>query len=198
MAFAPTLSALNATGITLSANESEVFASVQITNYFSGAVRLSEIPRGIPFQAVGPSPVVPTDAAGEPITFISLHETSNIATTFSWGGLDDAYTYQQAYDLLKEVLSRLNKDPQNSEATGVEVTDADVKAFSQTDYFPRFDQEKLAGGWYEKFNDLQGQQNTYWASGLNGFETVEFAVRAGLDIVNSHFSKVGLQELTLR
>ena len=187
MAFPPTLSALRAAGVTLSANETEVFNPIQITDYFSGAVRLSQVPSREPYHALSTSPDVPPDAEAQPVAFISLHENSNVATTWSWGALGANHTSQQARSGLKEVLSRVNKDPQDTGASGVEVTDADVKALSKIDYFPRFGQESLAGGWYEKFNQLQGQQETYWASGLNGFETVEFAVRAGLDIVNSYF-----------
>lgn len=67
------------------------------------------------------------------------------------------------------------------------VTDRDVLGFQQNDYFPHFDSEQLRQGWYDKFNALQGKQKTFYASGLNGFETVEFALRAGLDIVDSYF-----------
>ena len=188
MAFPPTLTALRAAGVTLSVNEIKVFTPIQITDYFSGAVQMSEVPRREAYHALSTSLDVPPDAAAEPVAFISLHDSSDVATTWSWGALGACHTYQQAYNLLKAVLSRVNKDPQDTAASGVAVTDADVKAFSKTDYFPRFGQQALAGGWYEKFNRLQGQQKTYWASGLNGFETVEFAVRAGLDIANTYFS----------
>lgn len=187
MAFAPTLPTLRAAGVTLSANESEVFSSIQVTDYFSGAVRLSEVPQRQLYNVVSTSPDVPPDAEAQPVAFLALHNTSNVATTWSWGALGANNTYQRAYTLLKEVLSKVNKDPQDADASGVEVTDADVKALVKTEYFPRFGQEALAGGWYEKFNQLQGRQQTYWASGLNGLETVEFAVRAGLDIAATYF-----------
>ena len=59
--------------------------------------------------------------------------------------------------------------------------------FRAWDYFPHFDKDQLDNGYYEKFNSLQGYMGTYYASGLNGFETVEFAVRAGKDVANSYF-----------
>jgi len=67
------------------------------------------------------------------------------------------------------------------------IDNGDVLAFVKHDYFPHFDPEQLAAGWYGKFNALQGQQKTYYASGLNMFETVEGALRAGYDVVDSFF-----------
>jgi hypothetical protein len=116
-----------------------------------------------------------------------LFPTSNIATAWSWGPYRGNLTLDQARTLLKETLSKVNKDPTNSSAVPQPVTDADILGFQQNDYFPHFDSQQLAGGWYDKFNALQGQNNTYYASGLNGFETVEFALRAGIDIVESYF-----------
>ena len=50
--------------------------------------------------------------------------------------------------------------------------------------------EQLEHGFYAGFNALQGHKNTYYVSGLNGFETVEFAIRAGQDVVDSYFDSV--------
>ena len=84
-------------------------------------------------------------------------------------------------------MSKINSDPRDPSAQPKPVTDKDVLAFRKNAYFPHFDSAQLAGGWYDKFNALQGKKGTYYASGLNGFETVEFAVRAGLDVVDSFF-----------
>ena len=46
----------------------------------------------------------------------------------------------------------------------------------------------LADGFYDKLDKLQGKMNTFYASGLNGYETVEFALRAGRDVVE-HYMK---------
>ncbi|KAI0083100.1 hypothetical protein BDY19DRAFT_980916 [Irpex rosettiformis] len=77
--------------------------------------------------------------------------------------------------------------------TGAGITDptvtapGDVKAIRKWDYFPHFNTFLLANGAYSQYNALQGNQHTYYSSGLNGFETVEFAIRAGKDLVNSFF-----------
>lgn len=169
----------------VSANEQTVFGPVGLSSYFSSAVRLITPPYF--FEAESVAPNVPVDADGEPVAFLQLFPTSNVATAWSWGPYRGNLTADQAKTLLKETLSKVNKDPTNATAVPQPVTDADILGFQQNDYFPHFDSQQLARGWYKKFNALQGQQNTYYASGLNGFETVEFALRAGIDIVNSYF-----------
>jgi len=57
------------------------------------------------------------------------------------------------------------------------VAPSDVKAFRQHPYyFPHFDRTTLQGGWYEKFNSLQGGNRTYYTSGLNRVEHVEYVI----------------------
>lgn len=65
---------------------------------------------------------------------------------------------------------------------------ADIRPFSgQIDYFPHVDQKPLADGGYDKFNDLQAKDHTYFTSGLNSFELVEYTIRAARDLVETHF-----------
>jgi hypothetical protein len=138
-------------------------------------------------DAASVAPNIPTDADGEPVAFLQLHPDSDISTAWSWGPYRGNTTTQEAYDLLKETISLVNKDPANATAVPTPISDSDILALQANDYFPHFDSAQLSQGYYGKFNELQGQQNTYYASGLNGMETVEFAVRAGLDIVDSFF-----------
>lgn len=72
-------------------------------------------------------------------------------------------------------------------AASIAVTNAGIRAFKKWDYFPHYVTAQLKGKWCDKLNALQGQKNTCWASGLNGFESVEWAVRAGLDVADSYF-----------
>lgn len=147
---------------------------------------MEQHPRNLGFSALSPAPNVPVAATGAPVSFLFISNASDIATTWSWG---NGTTYSVAKTLLKETLSRINKDPTNTTAAAKTVTDQDVLGFQQNDYFPHFGTAELKGGWYEKFSAVQGagRSKTYFASGLNGFETVEFAVRAGIDIVESYF-----------
>jgi hypothetical protein len=176
-----------AANLDLTPLEQTTFAPVGLTSYFSSAVRLSAIPFAITFDASSPAPYLPPPAFGEPVAFLRLFPQSDIATAWSWGAYRGNTTAAQARQLLKETLSRVNKDPRNATQPPKKVTDRDILGFQPNDNFPHFDGPELRAGWYGKFNALQGQKGTYWVSGLNGFETVEFAVRAAVDIVESYF-----------
>lgn len=201
--------ALRAANLDVSPRELAVFKPVGTIKYWSGAVKVvtpfSDIFAGFlseTFLAVVDKflgrlgfksglfaefiPWLPK-AAGEPIAWMRLFNSSNIATTWSWGAYRSNQTLAEAKTLLEQVMSKLNKDPADTSAPPVPIMDADVKDFREWDYFARFDKAQLDDGYYDKFNSLQGYENTYYVSGLNAFETVEFAVRAGKDVVDSHF-----------
>jgi len=209
LAFPPVMHALNAANLDLDQKETTVFSPVGIIKYWSGAVQVT-IPYGDIFfgcltqdflGVVGKViqgmidvdaafrdylPALPK-AAGYPMGFLRIFSQSDIATTWSWGKYKSNQTLSEAKSLLKELLSKLNKDPRDPTAEPKPVTDADVVAFSGWDYFPHFDKDELENGLYAMFNELQGYKDTYYASGLNGFETVEFAIRAGQDVVDTYF-----------
>jgi hypothetical protein len=178
---------LKAANLALTPAEKEVFTPIGITDYFSSAVRLST-PRDLTFSAASLAPNLPAPATGGPVSLLHLFNTSDIATAWSWGPYRGGETLSEARKLLKETLSKINKDPRDPNANPKPVRDRDILGLQKNDYFPHFDSAQLAAGWYEKFNALQGQKNTYFASGLNGFETVEFAIRAGIDVVESYLS----------
>ncbi|KAJ7670417.1 hypothetical protein B0H17DRAFT_1246014, partial [Mycena rosella] len=184
------LSALHAANLDLTPSEQTIFSPVGIIKYWSGAVRVSH-PDGLALGGfLRPTllalvekflgthflsflefvPWLP-EAAGEPVALLRLFNQSDIATTSS-------QTLAEAKTLLEEVISKINKDPRVSSAAPQPVTD-DIKEFLEWDYFPHFDQPQLEAGYYAKFNALQGEKNTYYVSGLNGFETVEYAIRRG-------------------
>ncbi|KAL2072582.1 hypothetical protein VTL71DRAFT_11925 [Oculimacula yallundae] len=183
LAFPPTVPALLAAKLTLTPAETTVFTPLLLTPYYSSATRL-QTPRNLSFAALS-QPNIPVTPVGAPVSFLHLDRTSNIATTWSWG--NNQTTTPIAKQLLKSTLSKVNKDPTDPAAVPEPVTDKDILGFQQNDYFPHFGPAELASGWYEKFNKLQGAKNTFYASGLNGFETVEFAIRAGSEIVETFF-----------
>jgi hypothetical protein len=130
--------------------------------------------------------------AGEPVAYLRIFNKSNIATTWSWGKYKSDQTLAAAKSLQKEVISKFNKDPEDPNAKPIPITDADVRDFREWDYFLHFDWRELERGFYAKFNTLQGHKNTYYVSGLNGFETVEFAIRAGRGGVDTFLDPVFL------
>ena len=93
------------------------------------------------FRAESPSPITPPDTTGEPVAFLRLSPASDVATTWSRGPYQGQQTLERAKELLKATLSELNKDSRVADRTAALVTDADVLAFREWDYFPRFDTE---------------------------------------------------------
>lgn len=187
LAFPPTVDALTSAGLEVSAKEKELFTAVRIINYFSGAVSM-DVPAGDLYYANSTSPAVPPSAEGQPVGFIRLFNESNVVTTWSWGALNQTYTEPQARQILINALSRVNKNaPGDPASTSVSITEADIHAFRKNDYFPHVSGADLVDGWYGRFDALQGQEGTYYASGLNGFEMVEYALRAGKSVVDTHF-----------
>lgn len=71
--------------------------------------------------------------------------------------------------------------------SALQVSDGDVLAFQDNEYFPHYDSKQLREGYYELFEGLQGQSGTYYASGFNMFELVEYALRAGQDVARRFF-----------
>jgi hypothetical protein len=186
LAFGPTISALESAGLNLTSAETEALKPIGTHNYFSSATKLS-IPYGLSFSVKPANPALPPEAAGEPIRFLPLSPYDQIATSWSWGPYREYMSEGQARQILMDTLSTVNRDPNNATASSVEVTAQDVRAFKKWDYFPHYDSAQLKAGWYDKFNRLQGQNGTYFASGLNGFEMVERAVTAGIDVADSYF-----------
>jgi hypothetical protein len=186
MAFPPTLDNLEKSGLDITKAEREVFAAVGVHNYFSAAVK-AQVPYGVAYIGASTSPVLPPPNAGEPVALLPLNPASQIATSWSWGPYRQFESTFTARNLLKTTISKINKDPRNVTTMSVPISEQDIKAFRKWDYFPHFDSPQLQGGWYAKLNALQGKKKTYWASGLNGMETVEWAIKAGQDVVDSYF-----------
>ncbi|KAJ7753032.1 FAD/NAD-P-binding domain-containing protein [Mycena olivaceomarginata] len=174
LAFPPVLSTLHAANLDLTPSEQTIFSPVGIIKYWSGAVRVAT-PNGLAFGGFLRATLLAL-AAGEPVALLRLFNQSDIATTYSWGKYRSSQTLAEAKTLLEEVISKINKDPRVFGAVPQPVTDANLEA-----------------GYYAKFNALQGEKNTYYASGLNGLETVEYAIRAGIDVAETYFPSINNQ-----
>ena len=161
----------------LSSNETSVFSKVGITAYWSSATT-TELPYQILYEQAPPEPL------GDPVAFLRLFEGSPIATTYSWAQIGSTLSIDDVTQLLTSTLTAVQTGLNISDPT---VTAADVQAIRQWDYFPHFATADLADNVYAAYNALQGAQHTYYSSALNGFETVEFAIRAGKDLVATYF-----------
>ncbi|KAF2728726.1 FAD/NAD(P)-binding domain-containing protein [Polyplosphaeria fusca] len=185
-AFPPTIENLERAGLDLTEQEQDVFKDVGYHNYYSSAIEL-ELPFGVSYIARSPSVTQPPPNDGQPVAVLHLDPRNNISTSWSWGPSNEFQSERTARDLLDSTMSKLNKDPRNVTAMAEPFGTCDVLAFRKWDYFPHFGSEALRCGAYGKLNALQGVKKSYWASGLNGMETVEWAVRAGIDVVESYF-----------
>lgn len=186
LAFPPTIENLRIAGVDLRPEEEAVFAPVRVHNYFSSAVEMS-VPYNVSYIASSTSPQEPPPNVGEPVALLRLDPSSPVVTSWSWGPDDRSQSAEEARDILSIALSQVNKDPRIPGEVSSALKSEDVKTFRKWDYFPHFDSAELRGGWYQKLSALQGQSNTYWVSGLNGMETVEWVVRASQDVVRSYF-----------
>lgn len=190
MAFPPTIYNLERTGLDLTREEHDVFKEIVIHNYFASSVEL-RLPFGVSYIADSENVTVPPAANNEPIAVLRLNEVSNVSTVWSWGPDHNFVAEEPVRQQLQTTLSKINKDPRNKAAAAEALCPANIKAFKKWDYFPHFNGEALRNGIYSKLNKLQGSHKTYWASGLQGMETVEWAVRAGQDVVDSFLLKDG-------
>ncbi|KAL2820942.1 hypothetical protein BDW59DRAFT_164349 [Aspergillus cavernicola] len=186
MAFPPTTRALQHAGLELSSDESTVFSAVETSNYFAGAIRLN-IPPMSSFKVASISPTVSADIAGEPVLAQGMYSNSSVSITYSLAA--SGQHTNQVKKIALETLSRINTDPQEAGEIPIPVTLADIEDFRHyPGYFPHFNLTRLQEGWYEKFTSLQGSDRTYYTSGLNRVEHVEFVIQAARDLVEGHFA----------
>ncbi|CAG2012256.1 unnamed protein product [Fusarium graminearum] len=187
LAFPPTSDALKESGLSLSRAEKTLFSQVDVNGYFSSAVRMSHLGHNLSVSQELPSPLVPFKAEGQPVYLTPLHANSDIVNVYS---VDDP-AHPNAASVKKHLvqdLSKINRDLQKVNAKSVALDAADIRAFSgKIPYFPHVSPDSLAGGWYTKFNSIQGKERTYFTSGLNSFELVEYTIRAARDLVKTHF-----------
>ncbi|KAL5429097.1 hypothetical protein PMIN06_004729 [Paraphaeosphaeria minitans] len=185
-AFPPSITNLERMGLDLTEEEHDVFSEVVTHNYYSSAVEF-ELPFGVSYVANSSNSSVPPPNNMEPVAVLRLNAVSNVSTSWSWGK-DNVYESEStARDILQTTLSKINKDPRNMTAQSEPVDSDEIKAFRKWDYFPHFGSEALRNGAYGYLNRLQGCNKSFWASGLGGMEIVEWAIRAGQDVVDTYY-----------
>ncbi|KAM0340592.1 hypothetical protein ACHAPU_010429 [Fusarium lateritium] len=187
IAFPPTSKALKESGLALSAAERTLFGEVDVNAYFSSAVRMKNLGDNLTVSQELPDPLTPFKAEGQPVYLTPLHPESSIVSVYSADNPAHPSVARVKEHLIRD-LGKINKDLDNAYAVSTRLGAADIRAFSgEIDYFPHLGPEALADGWYKRFNKLQGKDHTYFTSGLNSFELVEYTIRAARDLVVSHF-----------
>jgi hypothetical protein len=89
-------------------------------------------------------------------------------------------------NIQKEEILKNNKDF-IKKACGVELED--YYTYSEFPYFPHVEHTDMKDGFYEKFEAMQGQKNTYYTGGLMNFELVENIMNYSKHLVKNHFPK---------
>ncbi|KAJ3903248.1 FAD/NAD-P-binding domain-containing protein [Lentinula edodes] len=185
LAFPPTTRALEATGLDFTTDEASLFADVGVTAYWATAFNMSELPYPYAFLKNPPTPDF------GPLAMLRYFNDSPIATAYSFGtspyNESTSDSDEQVIELLLQTATDLGAGIANIKVGGVTtantVTADDIKLFTRQDHFPHVLTDALAGGFYKKYNALQGKKNTYWTSGLNRFENVESAILSAKDLV---------------
>ena len=174
--------------IDLSPDERFVFSKVGMNPYLSGAITAPNVPVNTTYSQL------PTRNIGQPVLATKSFPNSDVLTTYSWGPFKPYGRSNFTADQAREILKRTYAAVDFGAASGVpgmsvrvKIKDEDFREFRAWDYFPRFQPDDLAQGIYKRFNNVQGYKNTYWVSGLNSFELVEYALRAGKEIVGTFF-----------
>lgn len=159
----------------LSSAESTVFSKLSTTPYWSFAVA-SRLPNASRYTQQ------PFKPLGEPVTFLHVADNSSITLGYQWGKIPSV---DEAKQLVTKTLSAVQS---GAGLTPPVIKEEDIRAIRNWTYFPHFPTHALqSGDMYGAFNKLQGDQSTFFASGLNGFETIEFAIRSAQDLVKSFF-----------
>ncbi|KAJ4301913.1 hypothetical protein N0V90_004009 [Kalmusia sp. IMI 367209] len=185
-AFPPSIENLERAGLDLTEEEHDVFSEVVTHNYFSSAVEF-ELPFGVSYIANSSNSSVPPPNIGEPVAVLRLSAKSNISTSWSWGPDNEYQSESYARDLLQTTMSKINKDPRNVTEQAEPLSSNNIRAFRKWDYFPHFGSQSLRNGAYGYLNRIQGCNKSFWASGLQGMEIVEWAIRAGQDVVDTYY-----------
>lgn len=188
MAFPPTVAALYRAKLDLCSAEKKLFSKVTTNGYFASAVEMDHLSRNVSLRHELPNPITPYATEGQPVYLTRIHAETDILSVWSVDQPGQPDSVEVAQEFLPEVLSKLNKDLSDPTAEGDKVTNRDVLAFSgQVDYFPHVGTQAILDGWYDKFNEIQGDKHTYYVSGLNQFEFVEYAIRAADALVETYF-----------
>ncbi|KAJ3742935.1 FAD/NAD-P-binding domain-containing protein [Lentinula detonsa] len=185
LAFPPTPRALTAAGLDFTSDEVSLFSDVGVTAYWATAFNMSELPYPYTFVKDPPTPDF------GPLAMLRYFSDSPIATAYSFGpspyNESSSVSDAQVMDLLVEAATNLGVGIADNRVgrttTAITVTEEDIKLITRQDHFPHVLTDVLAEGFYQKYNALQGQSNTYWTSGLNRFENVESAILAAKDLV---------------
>jgi hypothetical protein len=109
-----------------------------------------------------------------------------------------AITRQYADNEFVQFYTRLDEHDPTSKATVIDAIRQCVEAldgvlpesyitYDEWSYFPHVSADDIRGGFYDRFEALQGQSNTFYCGALAAFELVETVVQYSRQMVESYF-----------
>jgi hypothetical protein len=141
-------------------DEKSLFSRIKYYRFFTTVCKVQGLPAGvvasIPFNKI---------EEGEYTGYIKDYTGIPIANFFTLA-LKNNITGKVAVEKIKEVLTSI--PPYEGKQPEV----LSVIEQKEWKYFPHFDVEATAAGAYNELEDLQGRNNTYYASSLMAFECV--------------------------
>jgi len=159
--------------LTLSTEEEGLFKDVVVNHYATTRCRIDNLDYEVLLEVMsGDSVVDPRDRY--PAQIFKAWKSSNICV---------AYTAALDPITADEVNENLAKNLSQMKMPLAEVFDTKV-----WDYFPHVGPEALAAGFYDRLDDIQGAQHTYWAGGLMNFELVENSTAWSRTLVDRFFA----------
>lgn len=190
VAFPPRLDRLN-DFMDLGLEEMVLFDHVYTNDYYSGVANASslDLKTMLNFLQVQDSKIVFGNAQpmGQPLLLKHWQPKAcpNLVSFYSWG--KEGIKQDTVRNLAVSTISKLNRPLDKPVNESIPLTGRDIKIFKSWDLFPHVSEHALKLGFYKKFKDIQGYRNTYYASGLNYVELVEYAIEAAVDLVDSYF-----------
>jgi len=159
--------------LSLSSDESDLFGNVVVNHYATTRCRIDNLDYELLLEVMSGNGVVdPRDRY--PAQILKAWKNSNICV---------AYTAASAPITAEEVNENLAKNIAQIKMTLTEIIETRV-----WDYFPHVGSEALAAGFYDRLDNIQGDQHTYWAGGLMNFELVENSTAWSLSLVKRFFA----------
>ncbi|XP_070044660.1 uncharacterized protein [Nicotiana tomentosiformis] len=165
----------------LSELEKELFSKVQTIDYYTTVLKikgLEHMPVGFYyFEEFMDDP----ETIGNPVAMQRFYSNTNIFLFWSYGNaanVEVSTVLQLAIDAVKRIGGEVEM----------------IVLQRRFKYFPHVNSQDMKEGFYDKIeNQLQGQQNTYYVSGLMAFELTERNSSYSMDLISKHFANPDTQ-----
>ncbi len=131
-------------------------------------------------------------AAVYPVPRLGSHVPYGVAK--QWPNSSFAQFYTRSLSVDPEQMKAVERDVVQGAETllrqmggTLDQSHAASNTFNRYDYFRHVPSAVIAGGWYERLEQLQGQQRTYYVGGATNFELIEPIAEYARHLVSQHF-----------